>query len=178
MSIKLSAFIKVFFVSAASSLLALQPFAATAAEVNFEVELSNNSARAEDINERETLLAQNQPDYQFPFLLSLPEGLERLFFHHSGTTLNNWKFIPQVELILGLGNFPQGTYPELQIYRDADLVDIFYRDSLAQQTLSDPTIRTRDLPNPFSDSLFQHSNCLSFGRTVCGAPLVGKPLGK
>ncbi len=177
MSIKLTAFIKIVVVSAASSVFALQPLVATAAEVTSEPEL-NNRAKTEGINSREILLAQNQSDYQFPFFLSLPESLQRLFFYNSGTTVDNWKFKRQIDLFFGIGNFPQGTYPENQIYRDADLIDIFYRDILAQQTLSDPTIRTRDLPNPFSDSLFQHPNCLRFGPTICGAPIEGKPVGK
>jgi len=173
MSNKLTALMKILVVSAVSSVFALQPFSANAAEVNHQAESLNNSASSS-----ETLLAQNQPDYQFPFFLSLPEASQRLLFYNAGTTIDNWKFPRQIDFLFGPRKFPQGTYPELQIYRDADLFDIFYRDILAQQTLSDPTIRTRDLPNPFSDSLFLHPNCLRFGPTICGAPLEGKPVGK
>lgn len=170
MSTKLTAFIKILVVSAASSVFALQPLTPTKAEINAQ---PTNETKAS----REIILAQNQNDYQFPFLLSVPEALQRVFFFDSGTTIDNWKFIRQIDLILGISNFPQGSYPELEIFRDAELVDIFYRDVLAQQTISDPVIRTRDLPNPFTDSLFGHPECLRFGPTICGeATPVGKPI--
>ncbi|MDJ0728147.1 MAG: hypothetical protein QNJ38_23875 [Prochloraceae cyanobacterium] len=177
MSNKLTALIKILVISAAG-VFALQPLSANAAKINSQPTLLNSSPETAAIKDREILLAQNQPDYQFPFFLSLPEASQRLFFHHSGTTLDNWKFLRQVNFILGIGSFPEGTYPENQIYRDADLVDIFYRDTLAQQTLSDPTIRTRDLPNPFSDSLFEYPGCVSFGPPICGEVRPGKPVGK
>ena len=147
--------------------------------LNYEATAAVSSSEAEAIAPREIIIAQNDYDYEFPFLLSVPEALERLFFFHSETTLDNWQITRQIDLILGISSFPEGSYPENEIFRDAELFDIFYRDILAQQTISDPTIRTRDLANPFADSLFQRPDCLRFGPTICGEPApVGKPVGK
>jgi hypothetical protein len=65
----------------------------------------------------------------------------------------NRDFGSQIELILGPGALGNASFPELEISRDAFLVDLLYRDLLDQQVASDPIIRTPDLYNPYSTSL-------------------------
>ena len=65
----------------------------------------------------------------------------------------NRDFGSQIEFLLGPGSLRKASFPELEISRDAFLVDRLYRDLLDEQVASDPIIRTPDLVNPYSTSL-------------------------
>ncbi len=79
---------------------------------------------------------------------SIPDTFEDAFYSNAGTFFGNRSLGGSLSLLLGIPEFPEN-----QITRDARRVDRLYREVLEQQVASDPTIRTPDLPNPFSGSL-------------------------
>jgi hypothetical protein len=79
---------------------------------------------------------------------SIPEQFERAFFRSSDNFYENRSIFDQIGFYL----LPM-TYPERQAARDAERVNRLYRSVMEVQNTSDPTIRTRDLTSPFSESL-------------------------
>lgn len=79
---------------------------------------------------------------------SIPDTFNDAFFSNGGTFSGNQGLGGSLSLLLGIPGFPEN-----QIARDGRRVDRLYREVLEQQVASDPTIRTPDLPNPFSGSL-------------------------
>lgn len=59
----------------------------------------------------------------------------------------------QIEFLIGPGPINRASFPELEITRDASLLDLVYHDFLEEQVASDPIIRTPDLTNPYGTSL-------------------------
>lgn len=60
----------------------------------------------------------------------------------------------QLDFILGFdGPANPGSFPENEISRDAERLDVLYRELLDQQVSSDPIIRVPDLANPYNTSL-------------------------
>ncbi|MCT7993585.1 hypothetical protein [Laspinema olomoucense] len=86
-------------------------------------------------------VAQSQPG-------SIAEQFERAFFRSSDTFYQNRSIFDQIGTYL----LPM-TYPERDAERDAERVHKLYESVLQVQTSSDPLIRTRDLTNPFNESL-------------------------
>ena len=93
------------------------------------------AARAQSVNNR-------------PVIISPAQAFNRAMFHHSGTYIENRSIGRQAGAILGIGG-----YPEQNLTRDAQLVNLVYRDILRQQVSSSPLIRTRDLRNPFDSNV-------------------------
>ena len=91
-------------------------------------------------------------------LETIPETFEKAFFDHSDSYFQNTSSWGQVQLIFGLG------FPENEIAHDGKTIHFIYQDVLAQQTQSDPVIRTLDLKSPFDSSL--RSNPAYLGNTV------------
>ncbi|MGL5192224.1 MAG: hypothetical protein ACRC8Y_01295 [Chroococcales cyanobacterium] len=79
---------------------------------------------------------------------SINDQFERAFFRSSGTFYQNRSIFSQIGFYL----LPM-TYPERQAARDAQRVHRLYRAVMEVQHSSDPLIRTRDLTNPFNESL-------------------------
>lgn len=77
----------------------------------------------------------------------------RAYFKNDPDFYNNQSYQRQFNLIFGPGSLLKNSFPENEIARDAELVNIIYRDTLYQQVSSDPYIRTPDLPNPYNSSL-------------------------
>jgi hypothetical protein len=80
-------------------------------------------------------------------LETIPNLFERAFFNESGDFFRNRSPQRQAEFIIGPG------FPDLELERDAELVEDIYRDLLEQQVASDPVLRTPDLPNPYDTSI-------------------------
>lgn len=86
-------------------------------------------------------------------LITVSEVFNRAFFNESGDFYHNRSIPRQAAYIIGPG-LPGGAgFPELELERDAKLINTLYRDLLEQQVASDPVIRTPDLPNPFDTSI-------------------------
>ncbi len=60
--------------------------------------------------------------------------------------------------MFGWKSFPQGSYPENQITEDSLMMYTILTDYYKQLSETNPTIRTRDLANPFDTSVNQNSD--------------------
>ncbi|MBA3922695.1 MAG: hypothetical protein H0X31_13750 [Nostocaceae cyanobacterium] len=81
------------------------------------------------------------------------DAFERAFYRNDTNFFQNRSPKRQLDAILGTGSLRHNSFTENEIKRDAELVEIVYRDGLRQQVSNDPYIRTPDLPNPYSSSL-------------------------
>ncbi len=88
------------------------------------------------------------PNYETP-----SEVFERALFKNSPNFYGSQTLKSQIHEIFGSGSILRNSFPENQIARDGELVNIVYRDVLNQQVGHDQYIRTRDLPNPYDSSL-------------------------
>jgi len=100
-----------------------------------------DAASAQEVAQARTRRAVEVPP-------TIPEAFEDAFFSNSGSFFDSHGILPSLGLIFGIPH-----YPENAITRDGHRVHRLYRDVLQQQVASDPTIRTPDLPNPFSGSV-------------------------
>jgi hypothetical protein len=95
------------------------------------------------------------------------EVFDRAFFKNDRNFYGNNTFKRQIDWIVGSGSLFRNSFPENEIARDAELVNVVYRDVLNQQVSNDPYIRTPDLPNPYNTSLMMsprlNSNKLKTG---------------
>lgn len=82
--------------------------------------------------------AANQP--------TIPDELDDTFFTFDENFYQNHRFPRNAFWLFG-------SYPENEIAGDGRVVNKLYNQLIRQQGTSDPTIRTADLPNPFSSSL-------------------------
>ena len=102
------------------------------------------------------------PGYETP-----NEVFERAFFKNDPNFYGNQTLKRQINWIVGPGSLFQNSFTENEIARDAELVNIVYRDTLNQQVRSGPYIRTPDLPNPYNTSLLSsprlNTNALKVG---------------
>lgn len=107
--------------------------------------------------------ARGQSANNRPVIISPAQAFNRAMFHNSGTYIENRSIRRQAGSILGLGG-----YPEQNLTRDAQLVNLVYRDVLRQQVSSTPLIRIRDLTNPFDSTLGNNfeQGPPALGRTV------------
>ncbi|MDJ0733947.1 MAG: hypothetical protein QNJ47_07670 [Nostocaceae cyanobacterium] len=93
--------------------------------------------------------AQTQaPNYE-----NTSDAFDRAFFKNDPTIYRNNTLRREIDWMFGPGSILKNSFPENEIARDAELVNIVYRDVLQQQTTSDPYIRTPDLPNPYNTSV-------------------------
>ncbi|NEU72949.1 hypothetical protein PI95_010335 [Hassallia byssoidea VB512170] len=81
------------------------------------------------------------------------EVFDRAFFKNDRNFYGNNTFKRQIDWLVGPGSLFRNSFPESEIARDAELVNVVYRDVLNQQVGNDPYIRTPDLPNPYNTSL-------------------------
>ncbi len=88
------------------------------------------------------------PNYE-----STNDVFERAFFKNDPNFYRNQSIWRQIDFILGQGSLFRNSFPEHEIARDAELMNILYRDTLNQQATHDPYIRTPDLPNPYTSSI-------------------------
>lgn len=79
---------------------------------------------------------------------TIPQEFESALYSNGGNFFGNQSLGGTLSLMFGIPGFPEN-----QLTRDGRNVNRLYREVLEQQVASDPTIRTPDLPNPFSGSL-------------------------
>ena len=95
------------------------------------------------------------------------EVFDRAFFKNDRNFYGNNTVRRQIDWLVGSGSLFRNSFPESEIARDAELVNLVYRDVLNQQVGNDPYIRTPDLPNPYNTSLMMsprlNSNKLKTG---------------
>ncbi|MCU0570403.1 MAG: hypothetical protein MUF49_28005 [Oculatellaceae cyanobacterium Prado106] len=78
--------------------------------------------------------------------ITIPEAFDRAFYRFDENFYRNRQVPRSLTWFLG-------PFPENEIAGDGRMVNRLYREVFTQQTTEDPTIRTADLPNPFSYSL-------------------------
>jgi len=95
------------------------------------------------------------------------EIFDRAYFKNDRNFYGTNTFRRQIDWLVGSGSLFRNSFPENEIARDAELVNVVYRDVLNQQVGNDPYIRTPDLPNPYNTSLMMsprlNSNKLKTG---------------
>lgn len=99
--------------------------------------------------------------------LSLPELINQAYWENSGDFFESATIRGQLNFILGWRNFPEGSYAENNITRDSLLMTIIVNDYFKQLQQREPTIRTKDLPNPFNSSVNQNSCYLPDSQQSC-----------
>lgn len=117
-------------------------------------------------------MAQSSPQEETRPLNTIPltEVFDRAGYRYSKDFYENRSSRRQFQFMFGAGLPGRANFPDLEIERDAQLLNTIYRDALYQQVASDPTIRTSDLPNPFNTSI------LSSGGEIYSQPLGSFPL--
>ncbi|MDJ0897976.1 MAG: serine/threonine protein kinase [Xenococcus sp. MO_188.B8] len=89
--------------------------------------------------------------------VSVQQVFTDAFFRHSGNAFRNDGYIDQLNNIFGFNRFP-----EIQISKDGELVDILYQDSLKQQAERGVPMKTRDLGNPYDTSLRENPGYIGY----------------
>ncbi|NWF60242.1 MAG: hypothetical protein HXY43_13505 [Fischerella sp.] len=90
------------------------------------------------------------PNYEYE---TANEVFERAYFKNDPNFFGNTTTKSNINFLVGPGSLSRSSFPEKQIARDAELVNLVYRDTLYQQVSNDPYLRTPDLPNPYNTSL-------------------------
>ncbi len=93
---------------------------------------------------------------------NIPGLFNRAVNNNTGRFYDYTNILGQFNSLFGWRTFPQGSYFDNMITRDAKLTETLYYDVMQQQQ-SGPLIRTRDLPNPFDTSLQENPSYLSPG---------------
>jgi len=90
-------------------------------------------------------------------IITSPLSVDRLvneaFWENSGDFFRQASMGGQMNTIFGWERFPQGSYPENNITQDGLLLYAIMDDYFRQIREKEPTIRTKDLANPFNTSL-------------------------
>ncbi|MFM7369940.1 MAG: hypothetical protein ACKO2Z_19560 [Sphaerospermopsis kisseleviana] len=84
---------------------------------------------------------------------STSNAFDRAYFRNHPNFYDNGSLQRQVDSLLGPGGKFGTTFPDNEIAKDGQLVNIVYHDVLMQQAQNDPYLRTPDLPNPYISSL-------------------------
>lgn len=91
-------------------------------------------------------------------LLNMNELVNQAFSQNSGDFFQQADLSGQLNTIFGWSNFPQGSFPENNITRDGLLLNAILADYFKQLQQGEPTMRTRDIPNPFDSSVGETPN--------------------
>ncbi len=102
-------------------------------------------------------IAQNESE-----VITVNDVFERAFFNKSGDAYYNTNIWRQFNAFFGVSSFPEGSYPDNELVRDAENINELYREIMHQQVSSDPIIRTQDLPNPYGSSLLSNPEYMGF----------------
>ncbi len=98
------------------------------------------------------------------------EAVEDVVEHRSGNYYKHRSIFSQIGFISGLGGFP-----EQRLNRDAAALSEAYQELLVLQTQNTATVRTPDLPNPYTSSV-QLLPTSQINSRVIGSELNFEPL--
>ena len=87
--------------------------------------------------------------------LSLEELANEAFSHHTRDIFEQSDILGQFNFLFGWSDAPEGSYTENDIMRDSHLLYVIYDDYFRQLNQREPTMRTRDINNPFNTSVRQ-----------------------
>ena len=94
-------------------------------------------------------VAERVEVYRPPTVL---EAVDEAFYDHDKNYMDNRTLGRNLAWIFGFG------FPENEITRDARSVNELTQDLIRQQSTSDPTLRTPDMPNPYNTSFSELRN--------------------
>ena len=119
----------------------------------------NTKANAQEISNQ--LIAQTPPPVAVDVVrptspINLKELMNKAFWENSGDFFEQATIDNQLNFFMGWRNFPEGSCPENSIARDGLLINIIVEDYFKQLVEREPTIRTRDIENPFNTSVQQN----------------------
>jgi hypothetical protein len=114
----------------------------------------------------ERVIAQNtelvpSPDTVVDFN-NIPGLFNRAANNSTGRFYDYTNILGQLNTLFGWRTFPEGSYFDNMVTRDAKLIETLYYGVMQQQQAG-PLIRTQDLPNPFDTSLQENPSYLSPG---------------
>jgi hypothetical protein len=92
--------------------------------------------------------------------LGLDELMNKAYNNNTGSIFEQSSLSGQLNTLFGWRTFLQGSFHENSINRDGVLINAIQEDFFRQLTRSEPTIRTRDIPNPFNSSVQQNPSYL------------------
>jgi hypothetical protein len=93
---------------------------------------------------------------------NIPGLFNRAINNETGRFYDHTTILGQLNTMFGWRTFPEGSFFDNMITRDAKLTEtLYYQIMQAQQ--AGPLIRTADLPNPFDTSLQENPSYLSPG---------------
>ena len=98
------------------------------------------------------------------------EAVEDIGEHRSGNYYKHRSIFSQIGFISGLGGFP-----EQRLNRDAAALSEAYQELMVLQTQNTATVRTPDLPNPYTSSV-QLLPTSQINSRVIGSELNFEPL--
>lgn len=87
-----------------------------------------------------------------PFLTT-DELIKESFNYHTGDFFEQSSIANDFNFIFGWRTGPKGSYPENSIARDGLLLNVIITDYFKQLTQGTPSVRTRDVENPFNQSI-------------------------
>jgi hypothetical protein len=90
--------------------------------------------------------AQAQEAQSVEEIETIPSAFEDAYYRFDENFYDNSLFPRSASWFLG-------PFPENEIAGDGRAINNLYREVLAQQSADGPTIRTQDLPNPYTDSV-------------------------
>jgi hypothetical protein len=85
--------------------------------------------------------------------LNLSGLMNQAFWQNSGDFFDQASIVGQLNFLFGWGNFPEGSFAENSVARDSLLMYVIVSDYFKQLQQREPTIRTRDINNPFETSV-------------------------
>lgn len=92
--------------------------------------------------------------------LGLDELMNKAYNNATGSIFDQSSLSGQLNTLFGWRTFLKGSFNENSILRDGVLINAIQEDFFKQLTRSEPTIRTRDIPNPFNSSVQQNPSYL------------------
>jgi hypothetical protein len=93
---------------------------------------------------------------------NIPGLFNRAVNTNTGRFYDYTSILGQLNTLFGWRTFPEGSYFDNMITRDAKVTETLYY-SVMQAQQAGPLIRTADLPNPFDTSLMENPSYLSPG---------------
>lgn len=85
--------------------------------------------------------------------LTINQVIEKAFYQNSDDIYGISTMGGALNDFFGWAAFPEGSYPENQILRDARLFTTIHQDLWKQQTQTTENIRSQDLKNPYCASI-------------------------
>lgn len=84
---------------------------------------------------------------------AIPEAFNQAYYNESGSPFEASSISSQLNFIFGWRSFPEGSFPENQMSRDAERLHQLFVEQMKLQNNQGPILRTRDLENPFNSSI-------------------------